>query len=115
MPRRKQTSDNENVSSPPLMTEEARENVCITLAMNLAEKQLRDGTASPSVITHYLKMGSPKTRLEIEQMREDIKLTRAKTTAVTEAKELTDIYKEAMKAFGIYSGKSNPEEEEMYD
>lgn len=113
MPRRKNSENIENVQSPPLMTEEARENVCISLAMSLAEKQLRDGTASPSVITHYLKMGSPKSRLELELLKEDIKLTKAKTTGINEARELTDIYKEAMKAFGIYSGKDSAEEEDF--
>ena len=48
----------------PALTPEAREDQLIALATNLAEKQLMDGTASSQVITHYLKMGSTKERIE---------------------------------------------------
>ena len=44
----------------PALTPEARENQMIALAVDLAEQQLRDGTASSQVITHYLKLGSTK-------------------------------------------------------
>lgn len=36
----------------PALTPEARENQLISLASDLAEKQLREGTASSQVITH---------------------------------------------------------------
>ena len=54
----------------PALTPEAREDQLIALATNLAEKQLLEGTASSQVITHYLKMGSTKERLEREIMKE---------------------------------------------
>ena len=44
----------------PALTPEARENQMISLAVDLAEKQLMEGTASSQVITHYLKLGSTK-------------------------------------------------------
>ena len=52
--------DQPEIKSPPVMTPEARENQLISLAIDLAEQQLRNGTASSQVITHYLKLGSSK-------------------------------------------------------
>ena len=56
MGRKHIISEENNTSSiRPALTPEARENQLIALAVNLAEKQLREGTASSQVITHYLK------------------------------------------------------------
>ena len=64
----------------PALTPEARENQLIYLATNLAEQQLRDGTASSQVITHYLKLGSSKEKLEQEILKENKKLLTAKNS-----------------------------------
>ena len=56
----------------PALTPEARENQLISLAIDLAEQQLRDGTASSQVITHYLKLGSTKEKLEREKLKNEI-------------------------------------------
>ena len=61
----------------PALTPEARENQLIYLATDLAEKQLREGTASSQVITHYLKLGSTKEKLEREKLAEENNLLRA--------------------------------------
>ena len=55
----------------PALTPEARENQCISLAMDLAEQQLRDGTASSQVITHFLKAGATRAELEKEKLRKE--------------------------------------------
>ena len=86
------------------MTPEARENELISLAVNLAEKQLREGTASSQVITHYLKLGSTKERMEKEMMQEQIKLLTAKTEALQSAKHVEELYTEAIAAFKRYNG-----------
>ena len=90
--------------SPPAGTPEARENQLIALAVDLAERQLREGTASSQVITHYLKLGSTKERMEKEMMAEQIKLLTAKTEALKSAKHVEELYAEAMAAFRNYSG-----------
>ncbi len=90
------------------LTPEARENQLISLAVNLAEKQLREGTASSQVITHYLKLGSTKERMEKEMMAEQIKLLTAKTEALQSAKHIEELYSEAISAFKRYNGQ--PEE-----
>ena len=93
-----------NYNIPPSGTVDGRENQLIALATDLAEKQLREGTASAQVITHYLKLGSTKERMEKEMMAEQIKLLTAKTEALKSAKHVEELYAEAMSAFRRYSG-----------
>lgn len=51
-------STSEPKAMRPGLTIEADENLCISLATDLAKKQLIEGTASSQVITHYLKLGT---------------------------------------------------------
>lgn len=88
----------------PALTPEARENQLISLANDLAEKQLREGTASSQVISYYLKMGSQKERLERERLEEENKLLRAKTEAIQSQKNMEERYIEAINAMKRYSG-----------
>ena len=66
----------------PALTPEAREKQLIALAVDLAEKQLIEGTASAQVISHFLKLGSSKETLEKEKLEEENKLLRARTKAL---------------------------------
>lgn len=86
----------------PAPTPEARENQLISLAVNLAEKQLLEGTASSQVITHYLKLGTTRERLEKEKLERENELLRAKTEALESSKRLEELYSEAMKAMKSY-------------
>ena len=92
----------------PALTPEARENQLISLAVDLAEKQLREGTASSQVITHYLKMGSPSEQLKREQIEEN-ELLKAKTKAIRESGDMSVMYEKAIKAMQSYSGKDEDE------
>ena len=93
-------------------TPEGRENQCIALAMDLAEEQLRNGTASSQVITHFLKLGSSREKIEKEMLEEQKKLVAAKTEAIESAKRVEELYKDALKAMRHYSGQSDNEEDE---
>ena len=95
----------------PALTPEARENQMISLAVDLAEKQLQEGTASSQVITHYLKLGSMRERLEREKLAEENKVLRAKTESVEEAADMKDLYEKAIKAMQRYSGNGDDDEE----
>ena len=95
----------------PALTPEARENQMISLAVDLAEKQLQEGTASSQVITHYLKLGSTRERLEREKLAEENKLLRAKTKSIEEAADTKDLYEKAIKAMQRYSGNGDDDEE----
>jgi hypothetical protein len=97
---------------PPAATPEARENQMIALAVDLAEKQLLEGTASSQVISHYLKLGSTKERIEQEILQEQKKLITAKTEAIQSAKRVEDLYKNALDAMRSYSGRGGPREED---
>ena len=90
----------------PALTPEARENQLIYLATDLAEKQLREGTASSQVITHYLKLGSTKERLEKEKLEKENELLKARTESLQSAKRVEELYKEALNAMKRYSGQS---------
>ena len=95
----------------PALTPEARENQMISLAVDLAEKQLQEGTASSQVITHYLKLGSMRERLEREKLAEENKLLRARTKSIEEAADMKDLYEKAIKAMQRYSGNGDDNEE----
>lgn len=95
----------------PALTRESRENQLISLAVDLAEKQLREGTASSQVITHYLKLGSPKERLERERLEEENKLLKAKTEQLESQKERDRGYMEVLAAMKIYQGHGEIEDE----
>ena len=96
----------------PATTPEGRENQMIALAVDLAEQQLRDGTASSQVITHYLKMGSARERLEREMMEEKKKLLEAKTEAVNSAKRTEELYAKALNAMRSYNGMGGVDDED---
>ena len=95
----------------PALTPEARENQLVYLATELAEQQLRDGTASSQVITHYLKLGTTKERLEREILAENKKLLVAKTEALQSAKRIEELYANAIAAMRRYSGNGGTDDE----
>ena len=111
--RKTESEDSQPKHRPPL-TPEAKENQMISYAMDLAEKQLRDGTASSQVITHFLKLGSIREKMERQRLEEENKLLRAKTEEIESSKENKALYKDAIKAFKLYSGQSTEEDDE-YD
>lgn len=96
----------------PAISPEARENQLIALAYDQAEQQLRDGTAPPSVIAHFLKMGSTKERLERSIMEDQGKLVKAKTDAIESSKRSEELYDKAIKAMQRYSGHGDDDEPE---
>lgn len=88
----------------PAMTPEARENQLISLAVDLAEQQLSDGTASAQVITHYLKLGTTRANLEKEKLERENELLRAKTESLQSQKQIDELYSKAIAAMRSYNG-----------
>jgi len=88
----------------PAISPDARENQLISLAVDLAEKQLLEGTASAQVITHYLKLGTAKERLERDKLEKENELLRAKTEAIKSAQRVEELYTNALNAMRAYSG-----------
>ena len=99
---------------PPALTPEADEAQMISLAMDLVRQRLIDGTASSQETTHFLKLASPKYRLEREQMEENVKLTRAKTEQIYSSKRTEELIDNALKAMKSYQGYGEPEDYEEY-
>lgn len=95
----------------PALTPEARENQMIALAMDLAEQQLRDGTASSQLITEFVKRGSTKARLEKEILEEQKELMAAKTENLKSVKRIEELYSDAMNAMRRYSGQGGSDDE----
>lgn len=95
----------------PATSEQARENQLVSLAMDLAEKQLVEGTASSQVITHYLKLGSSREHLEQERLRNETALMSAKVEMMASAQRIEELYGEALKAMRAYSGQDEPNDE----
>ena len=96
----------------PALTPEARENQLIYLATELAEQQLRDGTASSQVITHYLKLGSSKEKIEKEILERQKDLITAKTEALQSARHIEELSANAINAMKSYSGTGGHESDE---
>ena len=94
----------------PALSPEARENQLIALATDLVEQRLLDGTASSQETTYFLKQGSVKTRYEIEKLKEENALLKAKTESIQSQKNIEDLYNKAIKALKSYSGRSEEED-----
>lgn len=101
--------------SKPARTPKARENQLINLAVDLAERQLRDGTATSQVITHFLKLATVREQYEVEKLRADLKLSEAKAKAIEAQENKGTLYEKAIEAFKSYSGFSSDEEDDCDD
>jgi hypothetical protein len=88
----------------PATTPEGRENEMISAANDLAEEQIRNGTASSQVITHFLKLGSTRERLEQQRLEHENELTRVKIEALESQKRVEELYMEALQAMRSYAG-----------
>lgn len=111
--KRKKTTSNEPAKKMrPATTPEARENQLIALAVDLAEKQLIEGTASSQVITHYLKLGSTKEKIEREILEKQKELIEAKTENLQSAKRIEELYTNALNAMKNYSGQMQAGDDE---
>lgn len=110
----KSASDSKPRRRPPATTPEARENQLIAAAVDLAEKQLRDGTASSQVTVHFLKLATTRNKLEQEKLARENKLLDARVEAIESQRRVEELYEGAIKAMRAYSGQE-PEEEEDDD
>lgn len=112
--RRKADQDS-NRKLRPAKTPEGREQQLVGLAVELAERQLRDGTASAQVISHYLKMGSSREEIEQQKIRHDIEMQEARIEHMRSQSRMEELYSEAINAMRIYAGQEPLELEEEYD
>ena len=98
----------------PALTPEARENQMISLAMDLVEQRLLNGTASSQETTHFLKLGTAKEKLEREKLEMENELIKARTEAIQSGQRMEELYEEAIKAMKNYSG-NGVDDDEYYE
>ena len=94
----------------PALTPDAREKQLISLAVDVAEEQLLNRTASSAVVVHYLKLASQREELERKRLEAEIKLQEAKIQALESTKRIEDLYSEAITAMRRYSGQGDPDD-----
>lgn len=102
-----------NRKQTPARNPDARENQLINLAVDEAERRLRNGTASSQIIVTLLRFGTVKARLELEKLKSDISLQRAKEQEIEDKATNSDLYAKALAAFRYYKG--DVDGEENYD
>ena len=115
MSRTTKATEKTTKKRPPAKTPEGREQQLISMAVDVAEEQLRKGTASSQVITHFLKLGTRKEELEREKLEQENQLLKAKTDAIRDAKKVEELYINALNAMRSYSGNGKPEDDDEDD
>lgn len=95
---------------PPATTPEGRENQLIELAVDLAERQLHEGTASSQVISHFLKLGSSREVLEQERLRHENELLRVKKEQLESMARMDEMYANALGAMKSYKGEADDDD-----
>lgn len=101
---RQKAEQSKKIKSPPALTIESRENQMIAKAVDLAEKRIEEGTASDTLILHYLKLGTTRMELEKAKLAAEVELANAKANSIKEQDHSEQLYLDAMKAFSEYSG-----------
>ena len=96
----------------PATTPEARERQLIAMSYDLAEKQLREGTASSQIIHHFLQRGAESQRLAEEKTREEIKHLKAKTKAVESQEKTEEFYNKVLQHMKRYAGYDDGDEDD---
>lgn len=96
----------------PALNPQSRENQMISLAVDLVEQRLRDGTASAQETVHYLKLASTRAKLESERAQLENELIRAKIQSLRDQADIKKLYNDAIDAMRRYSGHSNGSEEQ---
>lgn len=115
MPARRRTSEPDTKRRKHATTPEGRESQLVSDAMDLAEAQIRNGTASSQVVTHFLKLGSSRERLEQQRLESESELTRVKIEHVQSQKRVEELYTDALAAMRSYSGDLPPSEPDVVD
>lgn len=115
MAARKRQPEPSGTRRRPATTPEARENEMVSLATDLAERQIRDGTASSQVVTHFLKLGSTRERLEQKRLESENELARAKIDAIASQQRVEELYVDAIRAMRSYIGDETVPEDDGED
>lgn len=111
MPPKKEPSKTRTSRRQPAHTPEEREQQMISLADELAEKQMMEGTASSQVITHYLKLGTSRERLEQEKIKNENLLLEAKKAEMTSRARAEELVSQVLEKMKLYAGVDEDEDD----
>ncbi len=115
--RSREVHDGEIVDAKPISrlprarTPEAREQQLVALSYDLAEKQIVDGTVSSQVLSHFLKIGSTREKIELQKIKQETILVEAKVKDLANVEDMKKLYSEAMDAMRGYSGQGVSDDE----
>jgi hypothetical protein len=100
----------DNVKRPvaPATSPQAREDQLIAMAYDEVERRISEGIATGPELVHFLRMGSPKGKLEKEILEREKQLLEAKTQAIESQKNVEELYAKAIEAMKSY-GSGNSE------
>lgn len=104
--------NNAGTPRPPATTPDGREKQLIAIAYDLAERQIRDGTATAQVITHFLKLGTEREKLERKKLEGENRLLEARAESLASADRIEELTKKALEAFRSYAGRGSVDESE---
>lgn len=107
------TKNKQKKSMPTPKTTEGREAQLINLAMNQAQKQLENGTATSQVLIHFLKLGASIAKFKRARLEAEVELAKAKVSSIESQQHIEELYQEALSAFRTYTG--DEEEYEEYE
>lgn len=100
----------------PAKTPEERESMLVSMAMDRAEQQIADGTASSQLLTHFAKLGSSRERLEQERLCNENEVLRKKVQTMEAAVDVKNLMEDALSAFKGYSGQPRfDDDDDFYD
>lgn len=100
--------------SAPMLSPEDWENRLIAKSFRLAEERIDNGTATAAEIVHFLKAGSAKQREEMEKLREENALLRAKTSAIESERDRIGLYRDVMLALSNYRTETTDDPENPF-
>lgn len=98
---------------PTAMSSEARESQISSLAYDLVEQRMRDGTATSQETCYFLKLANPNQKLQKKKLEKEIELLEAKTEQIQAARRIDEVYTEAINAFKLYGGSQDDGDEEL--
>lgn len=113
--RRRSDNDEPVTRLPPASTPEARENQLVAAAYDLAEKRLLDGSASAQEVTHFLKLGSSREKLEQERLQNENALTQAKIDLMASQQRQEELIADALNAMRGYTGQEPVEDYDDFE
>ena len=112
--RKSSKTDSGYLETAPAMTPEEWENRLIAMSFRAVEQRITNGTATAAEYVHFLKAGSMKQREEMEKLKEENALLRAKTSMIESEKDRAIFYREVIDALGRYRTESLDEPDNPY-